>query len=436
MDRLVTNQVRQDWIPSDFGDYTLLVLTESGSGYAPAKEPHLEVLKTPDCFGPGGDLKLAFRYAIEQGFDSIYVVGQNAECSQKLLPLMKQGLSEEKNDAVFCFENHRQMKQFKNGIPRYGVMAAQTAALKQVPFERNSNDSLFFCELAKQLEHRGRNLVHFVVPGVKQAHDAGYWKALKVSIHSRLHQAGFFYDRKFDTGEHHYPQKLGRYSSHAKILNSVSRGSKVLDLGCGRGFLASGLVGQGCTVHGVDILAPEKVGESISRYFQIDLNKNPEQIIDVLRGESYDVILMADILEHLVDPERYLSILRENTPWQKPPKFLVCTANVAFVVVRSMLAFGQFNYGPRGILDRTHTRLFTRKSFDLIFRQAGFEIKKKSWVPMPFQSIFQNEHLAGLLEWMNQALANLRPGLFSYQMLFTVKALPTTQQLLTASQKQ
>ena len=32
-----------------------------------------------------------------------------------------------------------------------------------------------------------------------------------------------------------------------------------------------------------------------------------------------------------------------------------------------MLLFGQFNYGKRGILDLTHTRLFTFESFRRLF---------------------------------------------------------------------
>ena len=39
-----------------------------------------------------------------------------------------------------------------------------------------------------------------------------------------------------------------------------------------------------------------------------------------------------------------------------------------------MLLFGQFNYGKRGILDLTHTRLFTFESFRRLFEQGGFRV--------------------------------------------------------------
>ena len=39
-----------------------------------------------------------------------------------------------------------------------------------------------------------------------------------------------------------------------------------------------------------------------------------------------------------------------------------------------MLLLGQFNYGKRGILDLTHTRLFTFASFRRLFEQGGFRV--------------------------------------------------------------
>ena len=46
---------------------------------------------------------------------------------------------------------------------------------------------------------------------------------------------------------------------------------------------------------------------------------------------------------------------------------------IAFIVQRLMLLFGQFNYGKAGILDRTHTRLFTFRSISHLLRDAGFD---------------------------------------------------------------
>jgi hypothetical protein len=63
---------------------------------------------------------------------------------------------------------------------------------------------------------------------------------------------------------------------------------------------------------------------------------------------------------------------------------VVSTGNVAFVVTRLMLPAGQFNYGKRGILDLTHTRLFTFASMRRLFEQQGFLVLETRGVPAPF----------------------------------------------------
>ena len=52
-----------------------------------------------------------------------------------------------------------------------------------------------------------------------------------------------------------------------------------------------------------------------------------------------------------------------------------------------MLLFGQFNYGKAGILDRTHTRLFTFRSLQQLLDDAGFKIKEIRGVPGPFPKV-------------------------------------------------
>ena len=72
---------------------------------------------------------------------------------------------------------------------------------------------------------------------------------------------------------------------------------------------------------------------------------------------------MLDVIEHLYKPEIFMSKLQEKLKNNKKVKLILTTGNVCFFITRIMMLLGQFNYGPRGILDMTHTRLFTFKSF-------------------------------------------------------------------------
>src|SRR6185436_11111818 len=73
---------------------------------------------------------------------------------------------------------------------------------------------------------------------------------------------------------------------------------------------------------------------------------------------SFDQIFMLDVIEHLHDPEAFMETLRAATG-RKRPEIVLTTANIGFFITRFMLLLGHFNYGRKGILDRTHTRLFT-----------------------------------------------------------------------------
>ena len=96
------------------------------------------------------------------------------------------------------------------------------------------------------------------------------------------------------------------------------------------------------------------------------------------------------------------------------------TGNVAFAVQRVMLLLGQFNYGPRGILDMTHTRLFTVRTIRRLFRQAGFQVRESFGLPAPFPLAFGDRPIAQWLLAANRAAIRISPTLFSYQIFLTL----------------
>ncbi len=267
------------------------------------------------------------------------------------------------------------------------------------------------------------------VDGIKYARNV-----VKASLHYRLQRLGMLYDRKFDLGTHNYPIKSSPHSSHSRLLNRIPSGAHVLDLGCGRGFIAEQLIAKGCVVDGVDLLDHARVRAPLRRYAQLDLNVDREKLGRWISQKNYDYVVLADVLEHLVDPEDFLDMVRSNLRRERNPTVITSTGNVGFVVVRSMLALGQFNYGPRGILDRTHTRLFTRKSLRGIFEQAGFKVLLQTGLPLPVTvALGSDSKIAHAAESANAFMAARRPGLFAYQLWLEAQPFPTVEQMLDMS---
>ena len=95
-----------------------------------------------------------------------------------------------------------------------------------------------------------------------------------------------------------------------------------------------------------------------------------------------------------------------------------------------MLLAGQFNYGKRGILDLTHTRLFTFKTFRRLFEQAGFDVIRLKGIPAPFVLAFGDNSGSRFLMCLNRLLIGLCPSLFSYQIYLIAKPKRSLELLL------
>jgi hypothetical protein len=119
----------------------------------------------------------------------------------------------------------------------------------------------------------------------------------------------------------------------------------------------------------------------------------------------------------------------------KRPEIILTTANVAFIVTRLTLLLGEFNYGRKGILDRTHTRLFTFNSLRELFEQTGFVVEEMRGIPAPFPKAVGDNFLGRLLMTLNQCGIALLRGLFSYQIYVRARALPTVPTLLVQTQE-
>jgi hypothetical protein len=115
---------------------------------------------------------------------------------------------------------------------------------------------------------------------------------------------------------------------------------------------------------------------------------------------------------------------------KKRPEIVMTTANVAFFITRFMLFLGNFNYGRKGILDRTHTRLFTFNSLKELFAQTGYKVLEVKGVPAPFPKAVGENAFGRALVALNQFCIKLLPGLFSYQIFVRARALPTVPNIL------
>lgn len=161
-------------------------------------------------------------------------------------------------------------------------------------------------------------------------------------------------------------------STHAKVVRLVGTDRDVLELGCATGHMSRVLRDRGCRVVGVEIdqHAATLAAPFCERVIVGDLDR-----LDLggeLGDKRFDVLVAADVLEHLKNPTRILASLREHL---QPDGYVVASIpNVAHGSVRLALLGGSFPYAERGLLDRTHLRFYTHDTMVQLFEDAGYTI--------------------------------------------------------------
>lgn len=151
----------------------------------------------------------------------------------------------------------------------------------------------------------------------------------------------------------------------SEIAEQVKKGSnRVLDVGCGAGNLGAYLKQQGraSEVVGIEIDTIAAKEASTKLDCVLCANLNQASVFDVLKAfdkASFDYIICADVLEHLIDPWK---VLAELVTYLKPNgRFVTSIPNVRhWSVWLPLILRGQWEYREAGIMDRTHLRFFTR----------------------------------------------------------------------------
>ena len=154
------------------------------------------------------------------------------------------------------------------------------------------------------------------------------------------------------------------------VAKMIPIGSRVLDVGCGGGMLTK-VLSDAC--HGEFVgIEPDhaRAERAAERGLNILVGLFNREIVRELR--PFDIVLLADVLEHLTNPQAMLMTCREVL---KPRgAIIISVPNVAHWSVRAELLQGRFRYQPTGIMDATHLRWFTVSSAKSLIASAGFKV--------------------------------------------------------------
>jgi glycosyltransferase involved in cell wall biosynthesis len=422
--------------------------------------PYLQVFRTPYNQGYGGNQKLGYQYASRRGFDVVVLLHGDGQYAPEALPRMLAPFDDPETMAVFGSRMMTSGAALRGGMPLYkyvgnriltaienrllgtrlsefhsGYRAYRVSALDRLPYQYNTNDFHFDTEIIVQLVARGMRIVEVPIPtyyGDEICHVEGIPYALRcvgTVLRSRANRYYLVHHPKFDvfdSGEYVY--KEAPNTVHQAVLGLRWRDrEKVVELGAGHGRVASELHERGADVVATDLVRPQRTSFPFP-FLEIDLDDAfAKRIVDTL-GEPADTVLALDLIEHLQRPEKALREIRRALA--PGGRLIASTGNVAYVVVRAMLALGQFNYGKKGILDLTHQRLFTVRSFCRTLEGEGFRVERVQGFGPPVRDMVGKSRLLRLVDAVAGGLARSWPSLFGYQFLVEATRLDDVDSLL------
>lgn len=163
----------------------------------------------------------------------------------------------------------------------------------------------------------------------------------------------------------------GSQDSLSIIARLIQPGQNLLDLGMGAGSLGryisqhQSVVADGVTLNPAEA---ELARAWYRRAWVADLDEC--DLLGLIGAERYDVIVCADVLEHLKTPE---NVLAQCKALLKPGGRLITSVpNAGYCGLLAELIQGDFRYRREGLLDRTHLRFFTRRSLQRFFDENGW----------------------------------------------------------------
>ena len=202
---------------------------------------------------------------------------------------------------------------------------------------------------------------------------------------------------------------------------------RILDVGCGTGSLTDVLTrGKGAKVYGIE---PDSARAEVAKSRGIDVFCGVLSEEYLKNREPFDVVLFADVLEHVPDPA---ALLRLAAMALKPQgTVLISVPNVAHWSMRLHLLRGRFDYTEIGICDATHLRWFTLKTIKGLLKSQGFEVVAYK----PAAGIWMYEYHIAPWKWLKDhrrapliaALTHAVPTLFACQHVLKARRISSSK---------
>jgi 2-polyprenyl-3-methyl-5-hydroxy-6-metoxy-1,4-benzoquinol methylase len=215
----------------------------------------------------------------------------------------------------------------------------------------------------------------------------------------------------------------------ARVVRMIGKNQRVLEIGSGPGSITKQLKGTGdCRITALEIdpVAIELVKPFCEAVHSADLNAADWDA--VLDGQKFEVVLAADVLEHVYNP---LAVLKKMASLVSDGgRVVLSLPHVGHSAIAACLLLEDFDYRDWGLLDKTHIRFFGLKNIQALVQDAGLVITRAEFVVRhPDETEFADKW-AKLSSSVQKALLTNRHG-FVYQVVLEAQTITPTSMPLS-----
>ncbi|MBI3252802.1 MAG: methyltransferase domain-containing protein [Candidatus Omnitrophica bacterium] len=193
-------------------------------------------------------------------------------------------------------------------------------------------------------------------------------------------------------------EEKGRRAQGRVVLKRISRfkrTGKILDIGCGPGFLLDEAKNQGWETAGVDLSAWAKAHSR--DHFGIDVFQGS---LEEARfpDRTFDAVVMMDVIEHLEDPKRVLKEIRRIL--KNDGVLYVSTPDIQSFLSRALRARW---WG----INKYHLFYFSKKTLERLFTAVGFKKLRYASYPRIFTLRYWARRLEAYPAFIHRPVAAL-----------------------------
>jgi 2-polyprenyl-3-methyl-5-hydroxy-6-metoxy-1,4-benzoquinol methylase len=407
----------------------------------------LTVVRHETNLGYGGNQKAGYEWAIQHGLDIVVLLHGDGQYAPEIIEDLTGPLLDGDADAVFGsrmlirgaarqggmplykYTGNRILTEFQNKLTgldlsewHSGYRAYRVSALAELPLSSYTDDFDFDTEIILGLASAGKRIVEVPIPTyygdeICYVNGMRYAKDVTVDVVRHWARRRGFGGGTGDQSPDDYRLKP-QEGSHRVLLDwlAAKPASSVLDVGCFDGRFAAHVRRLGHRVVGVDRVEHPGVRSAVSEFHAADLNEPlPSEL-----HTSFDVIVAADVHEHVAEPNELLGALRDRLSGDG--EILVSIPSISHWYPRGRIMAGRFDYDQRGPLDRGHLRFFTRRTMERMFAECGLSIVEWQPVGAPIESMTARpSRLVRSAAAVDRRLSRAWPNMFGYQHLYRLK---------------